>query len=75
MASSRTFIFPIFCVASCCYAGLAYAIVSVQFDSTNVPESPREVVPSFHEVTENLATSLFARCGVTLYGVVCVLYQ
>ena len=57
MASSLTSIFPIFSVASCCYAGLAYAIVSVQFDSTNVPESPCEVVPSFHETTENLATS------------------
>jgi hypothetical protein len=33
-------IFAIFLVARCSYAGLAYAIVSVQFDLMNVPESP-----------------------------------
>jgi hypothetical protein len=38
--SKLRLIFAIFSVASCSYAGLAYAIVSVQFDLMNVPESP-----------------------------------
>jgi hypothetical protein len=39
--------FAYFPVASCSYAGLAYAIVSVQFDPVNVPESPTKSFQAF----------------------------